>query len=142
MTTILIRAFPVKRRLVTGEETDAIEWENVFDPKGSRIKSHHHRPSSSPRPPFFNRGSQRGGRSRGESLYLREKVPETAINYWLISHNYRPSQTSGMPERLSDSACRYAKRFLLAGPATCEKSWPSRKIVSSPNYDSRDNKRK
>lgn len=95
----------------------------------------------SPRPPFFNRGSQRGGRSRGESPYLREKVPETAINYRLISHNYRPSQTSRMPERLCDSACRYAKKFLLAGPDAREKSWLSRRIVSTPNYDSRDNKR-
>lgn len=95
----------------------------------------------SPRPPFFNRGSQRGGRSRGESLYLREKVPETAINYRLISHNYRPSQTSRMPERLCDSACRYAKKFLFAGPDAREKSWLSRRIVSTPNYDSRDNKR-
>ncbi|KAG7199657.1 hypothetical protein KM043_014250 [Ampulex compressa] len=35
-----------------------------------------------------------------------EKVPETAINYRLISHNYQASQTSGMPRlRLSIQVC-------------------------------------
>jgi len=92
----------------------------------------------SPRPPFFNRDSQRGGRSRGESLYLREKVPETAINYRLISHNYRPSQTSGMPERLRMQVCEE-----VPFRRTCyvRESWPSWKSMFSPNYDSRDNKR-
>lgn len=68
----------------------------------------------------------------GERLHLREKVPETAINYRLISHNYRPSQTSGMPgrQRLSMQVCEEAPSVGLA--AACEKSSP-RTQKSSPS---------
>lgn len=42
---------------------------------------------------------KRGGgtEDRDESLAAFEKDPETAINYRLISHNYRANQTRGMP---------------------------------------------
>ena len=73
------------------------------------------------RTPFFDtegneREKGRKAEDRDESLAAFEKDPETAINYRLISHNYRANQTPGMPRHRVSTQVR--EQLQREGPRT------------------------